>query len=705
MNLGIENEYVEFKKSISELDKGVRSITAMLNRHNRGKLYIGVNDSGEVIGIQSGKSTLMDIKQNIRNNVKPNILTEVKLIVSDDNKEYIEVDAIGNDIPYSFDGRFYIRNGASDEQVDNSMLRRMLISNKEDIIVEKESNIQNLTFKYLKGLMQERNIHVNSDEDIYNNYHFLSSTGKFNYTAYLLSDQNAETIKIIRFDGVDKSSMHDIKEYKNQSILKTLKEVVEYIKNYNSNSVDLSSAERKETMLFDEDAMREAVINAFVHNDWKYGWPPSFFIYDDRIEISSYGQIPYKLTMDDFYSGRSVPVNQALFNIFMITGMSEQSGHGVPAVVKHYGRGAYEIWEGGILVTLKFGFEKSTVFSNKNKSHNVEKDEKNDDFNIKRKRKIEEIIYDLIKGDNQISMNEIAQKIGISKETVKYQINKLKEEDVIKHQGQSRNGDWEVMIDDYDFSSDKKRFEQFYYTFDEKLHDLLEVQDEYEKKNGDISKYKGKMLCPECKKAELKFTHETEKKKAFLSKNPSASHSDTCSYIHEYAPRKVFEEYIQDLSKEQIDGRLESALNLLLNKRIDKKEPSIAKNDNENPFIIPDINSNLKKQKYYCMPRKSLNVWIDKKDNGKCYIFYGRVKLKSVETSKKGIYNLYILTKQNDEWKYKLRVYRGNIKDEFEENEVYDVALYGKLEYKDNISCQIKILNPDGIKVRVIIDN
>lgn len=138
--------------------------------------------------------------------------------------------------------------------------------------------------------------------------------------------------------------------------------------------------------------------------------------------------------------------------------------------------------------------------------------------------------------------------------------------------------------------------------------------EEYEMNNGDISKYKGKMLCPECKKAELRFTHETKMKKAFLSKIPSASHKDNCSYIHEYVPNKVFEEYVQNLSAEQIDSRLESALNLLLNAKIDKKENGIVGNGKENPFIITISNSAEKKQKKYCVPRKSLNVWIDKKD-------------------------------------------------------------------------------------------
>lgn len=261
------------------------------------------------------------------------------------------------------------------------------------------------------------------------------------------------------------------------------------------------------------------------------------------------------------------------------------------------------------------------------------------------------------------------------------------------------------MINDYIIYSDKKRYDQFYYTVDGKLHDLLEVQEEHEMNNGDISKYKGKMLCPECKKAELRFTHETKMKKAFLSKIPSASHKDNCSYIHEYVPNKVFEEYVQNLSEEQIDSRLESVLNLLLNAKIDKKEHGIVGNSKENPFIITISNSAEKKQKRYCVPRKSLNVWIDKKDDGKLYIFYGRVKLKVVETSKEGIYNLHILTLQKNEWKYKIRVYRGSIKDEYDENKVYDVAFYGKIEYKEGISCQIRMVNTNALKVREDIKN
>ena len=42
MNLGIETETIEFKKSTGELKEAVYSISAILNKHQHGELYFGV---------------------------------------------------------------------------------------------------------------------------------------------------------------------------------------------------------------------------------------------------------------------------------------------------------------------------------------------------------------------------------------------------------------------------------------------------------------------------------------------------------------------------------------------------------------------------------------------------------------------------------------------------------------------------------------
>lgn len=62
--------------------------------------------------------------------------------------------------------------------------------------------------------------------------------------------------------------------------------------------------ERKEVPLFENDAFREAVINAFVHNKWVSGNEPMITVFSDRIEILSRGSLAPEQTMEGFFCGR-----------------------------------------------------------------------------------------------------------------------------------------------------------------------------------------------------------------------------------------------------------------------------------------------------------------------------------------------------------------------------------------------------------------
>ena len=62
-----------------------------------------------------------------------------------------------------------------------------------------------------------------------------------------------------------------------------------------------------------------------------------------------------------------------------------------------------------------------------------------------------------------------------------------------------------------------EKFKEFYFTGDQRLHNLDELEKEYEQKSGDISSYRGRIFCPECRIAELAFTHKKSKRRAFLS--------------------------------------------------------------------------------------------------------------------------------------------------------------------------------------------
>lgn len=94
----------------------------------------------------------------------------------------------------------------------------------------------------------------------------------------------------------------------------------------------------------------------------------------------------------------------------------------------------------------------------------------------------------------------------------------------------------------------RKQFDDFYFIKDGKIHTLDEVQEHYEKNNGDISYYKGDMRCPECKEARLAFTHKTSKNREYLSKEPTSNHLDNCSYNYDYATKKQIIEYVKTIN-------------------------------------------------------------------------------------------------------------------------------------------------------------
>lgn len=121
--------------------------------------------------------------------------------------------------------------------------------------------------------------------------------------------------------------------------------------------VDLSAGTRHESSLFDLGAVREAWINACVHNAWREYIPPAVHIYSDRLEIISYGGLPYNLTQSEFYRGVSKPVNARLFEIFVTCGLSKQGRSGVPTVISSYGKKAFSLEDSRrVVVTIPFNF-------------------------------------------------------------------------------------------------------------------------------------------------------------------------------------------------------------------------------------------------------------------------------------------------------------------------------------------------------------
>ena len=433
MNLGKENENQEFKESLAQLDKGLKSLTAMLNRKGKGTVYFGVNDNGDVIGASVGKRTFEDIRNKIKDMIDPKIIFDINVEKDEYNKEYIKLYAEGSNIPYSFDGRYYVRNVASDEKVTNDLLRKMLMASDSDLIRNMSSERQDLTFNGFCNFLASLGQYAPQKKEFYISKGLLNKEDKFNYLAYLMSDQSDVSIKVVQFEGKDKNAMSYRTEFGKKCLLQTVNDVLQYFNSFNTTAVVLSGEIRKEQSLFDKEAFKEAWVNACLHNSWSSMVPPTVFIFDDRIEILSYGGLPYGLTLDSFFAGLSKPVNISLLGIFNSAKFSEQSGHGVPKIVNSYSKDAFSFNDGTVKVTIKFSFVPDFV------KFRIAKTNKLESLTINQKN-----VYYFLKENATITLQEIADSLKISLAGVKKIVLKLQELDLLERKGSKKDGFWVI---------------------------------------------------------------------------------------------------------------------------------------------------------------------------------------------------------------------------------------------------------------------
>ena len=434
VNLGAEDEYTEFRGSISQMDEGLISLTAMLNRHNHGTVFFGVDDSGEVIGMDVGESTLEKFRNAIRSSVQPRLLASIIRHTTDDGKDYIEVSARAYEVPYSFKDRYYIRNISSDEKLGPELLVRIVESRQTDPLKEQASDNQKLTFESMMSLLSAHGSHPRNESEFYESCGMMTSEGKFNMTAYLLSDQNDYAMQIIRFMGKGKECMSSREDLGHCCLLVAWKKVLDRLSSFMNTRVELSGGPRKETDLFDMDALREAWTNACVHNRWRDSLPPSVFVYDDRIEIFSYGTRPFYLSEEEFFRGKSRPVNGALFDAFARMGYVEKSGHGIPTIVEAYGRDAFELTKNDTTVSIPFLFEPDFVTVRKGIERN------NLDLNEK-----ERSVLKYLMDNDTAKLSEVSEDLGITLSSVKMTVSKLKEMGLLTNEGTNRNSRWVVI--------------------------------------------------------------------------------------------------------------------------------------------------------------------------------------------------------------------------------------------------------------------
>ena len=270
--------------------------------------------------------------------------------------------------------------------------------------------------------------------------------------ACFLADNGNIPVRVSIFNGGTKASpMFSVKEFGKGSLISVIDRIIDFSSSINivKSKENLKTGIREDINLFEQDCFNEAVKNAFIHNNWIHRAAPMITFYDDRVEIVSFSKLAPNQTIDGFFNGYSIPVNEDLSTIFLATHLSERVGKGVPLIVSKYGKKAFDITEEGIKVTLPYNWKRESSKNNIEKVSTIDKKSRKlvDKLVNKLVDKIndnERIILEYIVIHPRDSQLIIAENLNLGKTTIQNAIVKFKKFKLIKRVGSNKTGHWEI---------------------------------------------------------------------------------------------------------------------------------------------------------------------------------------------------------------------------------------------------------------------
>lgn len=428
----IEDVRNEFKVKLT--DKFEEEVISFLNT-NGGNIYIGVNDRGDIVGINSNIDLLQrTIKDRIKDNIMPSTLGLYDVVVMEENnKKYIKVIiARGSEDPYYIKGMgmtpdsCFIRVESSVQSMPYDMINNRVNKRTRNSLRNIVSPKQDLTFSQLKIYYEEKGFDINNN--FLKQLDLYTDDGKYNYNAYLLADNNSISIRFGKYEGTNAVDLIENEDFGNCSIVKSTKNILNKIEIENKIFTKIEYPERKEIKMYDFAAVREAVVNAIVHNDWSNEYAPKFEMFSDRLAISSNGGIQPSTTKEEFLEGYSLPKNKELMKVFNDLDLVEQMGTGIIRILQSYDKKSFEFFPNFIRVTFPF-----------NKDKFREETEE-----IAKLTETQKSIINLMLDSPTITQEVISKLLGVNIRTVQRNIKILIEKGLIERTGATKKGEWIV---------------------------------------------------------------------------------------------------------------------------------------------------------------------------------------------------------------------------------------------------------------------
>ena len=338
-----EGKTLEFKRDLSSPDKVMRSLVAFANGAG-GVLLVGVEDgSRRVIGVPNASRTEEQLANFISDRIEPRLVPELHIIPwrrthvlavevfpSPSRPHYIK--AIG------YPAGVYVRVGSTNRQADTAAvaeLQRVVRGRSFDEEPLPELDSEALDFRVasecfapVRKLTREhlRTLHLlvaHERRDV------PTAGGIILFGRDRRKHFPDAWLRAGCFAGTDRSTILDSKNITNCPLL-AVEEVIRFVQRNTRRAVEVKGVHHREVWEFPVVALREAIINAFVHADYdQRGAPLRLAIFRDRIEIENPGNLPPGLTIEDIRRGVSKLRNRVIGRVFHELGLIEQWGSGI----------------------------------------------------------------------------------------------------------------------------------------------------------------------------------------------------------------------------------------------------------------------------------------------------------------------------------------------------------------------------------------
>lgn len=459
-----ETETTEFKKSLAELQQGLISLAAMLNKHGQAELWFGVAPNAHAVGLTLSEKTLRDVSQAIAAHIEPRIYPEItgKTIAG---KSCLHIRATGQQKPYFAYGRAYIRVADEDRQMSARELEALILrQNRAALRWDNEPcamPLEALNETKIRQFLVRAALPWDNTTNALTKLDLLHE-GKLANAARLFFTDAPIQLRCAVFATETSATIIDRHDF-DGDILELIEEADKYILKNIHIGMRLEGLRRVDVPEISREALREAIINAFCHRDWRDPDYIQIAIYKDRVEIRNPGGLYDDLTLADLRRGNiSRRRNPLIADLFRRIHLVEAWGRGMPLILENAPNVEFREVAGLFVASFErptflkgdatettleksgttpetFGTTLETTLETLGTTLEMPETPKKHQENTK------EILLQLLRQQPQLSIPALASAIGISADGIKYHLTRLKRAGKLRHIGPTKGGHWEVI--------------------------------------------------------------------------------------------------------------------------------------------------------------------------------------------------------------------------------------------------------------------